>query len=174
MEAIYIPRLLKAREKKEELKIQETIPGLNTLTPIRGVMVVRHGGNFLEVSAQAETIVTLSCDRCLQNYNYRLSIDTSEIIWLEKETDLLDIPPQEKEVPLEDLSETLPPDGYFQPDAWLYEQLSLAMPMRQLCGENCQGPSGIQSSSATSPRVDSRWAALEALKNQLSGNNSEF
>ena len=47
-------------------------------------MSIRHGGTFLEILAQAETIVTLTCDRCLQNYNYRLSIDTSEIIWLEE------------------------------------------------------------------------------------------
>ena len=72
MEDIYIPQLLKAPGRKREIEINEVIPGLETLTPIRGTLIVRHGGNFLELSVQAETIVTLICDRCLQNYNHRL------------------------------------------------------------------------------------------------------
>ena len=168
MEAIYIPQLLKAPKRKEEIKFQEPISGLDTLTPVRGVMSVRHGGTFLEVLAQAETIVTLTCDRCLQNYNHRLSIDTSEIIWLEEQKVTADSFLAEKEVSLEDLSETLPPNGHFQPDAWLYEQLSLAMPMRKICGQDCQGADSP--TEITEPVIDSRWSSLAALKEQLSKN----
>lgn len=167
MEAIYIPRLLKLPERKEEITIQELIAGLNTLTPVRGLMVIKHGGNYLEVVAKAETIVTLVCDRCLNHYNHRISINTSELIWLEAEQS--EDFPQEREVAVEDLSETLSPDGYFEPETWLYEQLSLAMPLRQLCGKTCQGteitPAVVSSS------IDSRWASLANLKNQLSPNN---
>ncbi|MGK7878019.1 MAG: DUF177 domain-containing protein [Xenococcaceae cyanobacterium] len=166
MQAIYIPQLLKAPEKTEEFQIQEFMAGLETLTPVRGRMVVTHGGNFLEISVQAETIITLTCDRCLQQYNHRLSLNTSELIWLDKNADLGDNYPLEREVSLEDLSETLPPWDYFHPDTWLYEQLCLAMPLRQLCDKNCQGVAPASSSSE--PLIDSRWASLEALKKQLS------
>ena len=162
MEAIYIPQLLKAPQKTEDIQLQEFVAGLKTLTPIRGRMVVTHGGSYLEVATTAETIVTLICDRCLQQYNHRLSIDTSELIWLDQ-TDEQDIP-LEREVKWEDLSETLDPNGYFQPDVWLYEQLSLAMPMRQLCSQDCQKPSV----AVDEPTTDSRWQTLAALKNQLS------
>ncbi len=168
MEAIYIPQLLKAPEKTEEIQIQEFIPGLETLTPVRGRMVVTHRGNYLEVSTQAETIVTLTCDRCLQQYNYRLSVDTSELIWLDKNAQQKDNLPLEREVKLEDLSEKLPPGGYFQPDSWLYEQLCLAMPLRQLCGKDCQGTA--PTSSKSEPLIDSRWATLAALKKQITNN----
>ena len=160
MEAIYLPQLLKAPQKTEDFQIQEFIAGLKTLTPIRGRMVVTHGGSYLEVATTAETIVTLTCDRCLQQYNHRLDIDTSELIWLaQAEQDI----PLEREVKWEDLSETLAPNDYFQPNEWLYEQLSLAMPMRQLCSKDCQKPS----ISVTDPITDSRWQSLAALKNQL-------
>ena len=166
MEAIYIPQLLKAPEKTEEIWIEEFIPGLKTLTPVRGRMVVTHHGNYLEVSVQAETIVTLTCDRCLQKYNHRLSIDTSELIWLDEKADQFEGHlPLEREISTDDLSETLPPSGYFSPDTWLYEQLSLAMPMRQLCGKDCHRP---KSPLDSEPLIDSRWACLEALKRQLS------
>lgn len=166
MEAIYIPQLLKAPERKRELQLNEPLSGLESLTPVRGTLTVRHGGNFLEVTLKAETIVTLSCDRCLQNYNSRLAVDTSELIWLEAvEPNLAELP-LEREVSLEELSESLDPNSHFEPEQWLYEQFSLAFPLRKLCGENCQGAA----KTATDNRdvTDSRWASLAFLKEQLS------
>ncbi|WP_036485523.1 DUF177 domain-containing protein [Myxosarcina sp. GI1] len=164
MQAIYIPNLLKASGRKLEIAIEDRIAEFSTLTPVKGNLVVRHGGNFLEVVAKVETIVTLTCDRCLQSYNYRLAIDNSEIIWLELAGEIEDLP-AEREVSTEDLSETLPPNGYFDPESWLYEQLCLATPLRQLCGKECQGTT--QTSTASELPVDSRWSSLAALKEQL-------
>ena len=167
MESIYIPQILKAPDRKIEIIINDGIAGLNTLTPVRGKLIVRHGGNFLELIAQAETIVTLTCDRCLQNYNHRLEVNTSELIWLEATQ--IDTLPLEREVALEDLSETLSPTDYFDPEAWLYEQFSLAIPFRQLCGESCQGAPTTETHREN--YLDSRWASLASLKKIL--NTSE-
>ncbi|MBW4640998.1 MAG: DUF177 domain-containing protein [Gloeocapsa sp. UFS-A4-WI-NPMV-4B04] len=166
MEAIYIPHLTKAPEQTEVIQVQEFLPNLETLTLIRGRIRVTHRGNFLEVSVQAETIITLTCHRCLQQYNHRLAVATSEIIWLDETAGQPDDGPLEREVALEDLLETLSPQGYFHPDEWLYEQLCLEIPQRQLCDENCAGiqtgtPGGFEKLN------DKRWASLEALKKQL-------
>ncbi len=171
MEAIYIPHLLTRPKRQAEIIIDNAIARLDTLTPVKGRILLRHGGNFLEVVSQAETIITLSCDRCLQNYNHRLEIDTSELIWLESELENVDDLPTEREVSVEDLSETLPPNGHFDPEKWLFEQLSLALPLRQVCGENC--PGAPKTDSVNEFHVDSRWSSLAALKEQLnnSGNN---
>ncbi len=163
MESIYIPQITKAPDRKMEITIDDSISGLETLTPVRGKLVVRHGGNFLELIAQAETIVTLACDRCLQNYNHRLEVNTSELIWLE--ANQMDDFPLEREVSLENLSESLSPNGYFNSEEWLYEQFSLAMPLRKLCGENCQGTAKIETHQEN--HVDSRWASLASLKLNL-------
>ncbi|HEY9597702.1 MAG TPA: YceD family protein [Cyanophyceae cyanobacterium] len=167
MEAIHIPWLLKLREHTEVIQFNECIAGLETLTPVRGRLQVTHQGNYLEVSAQAETIVTLTCDRCLQQYNHRLTLDTSELVWLDESAEPDEELALECEIPLEDLVETLPPQGYFQPDTWLYEQLCLALPPRQLCDQQCPGIP-IDNNSGTSS-LDHRWDVLEALKRQLSG-----
>ncbi len=167
MEAIYIPHLLKAPQRKLEIIVRDAIAGLNTLTPVKGTVIVRHGGNFLEVTAQAETIVTMVCDRCLQNYNHRLQVDTSELIWLEAEIQSIDDLPTEREVSIEDLSETLPPDGHFDPETWLYEQFSLAMPFRKECGKECQG--AAKTSTAIESHIDARWSSLAALKDKILG-----
>ncbi|MBW4684762.1 MAG: DUF177 domain-containing protein [Komarekiella atlantica HA4396-MV6] len=167
MDAIYIPQLTRASERTEEVQVKEFLPGLETLTPVRGHVRVQHQGNYLEVSGQAEAIITCTCNRCLQQYNQRLSIDTKEVIWLDETANQAQDLPLEREVAMEDLIETISPDGYFYPSEWLYEQMCLAMPQRQLCDRNCPGI--ISSTTDTANPVDNRWASLEALKKQLPG-----
>jgi uncharacterized protein len=164
MEKIYIPRLLKMPEQKEEIKLNHQISGLNSLTPVRGIFQVAHRGNFLELQLQADTILTLTCDRCLQTFNHRLKVDTSEIILLKVEEAVLNYP-LEREIITEDLSETLPPDGELIVDEWIYEQLSLAMPLRNLCTNDCKPPK--LEVKEDSPIKDNRWSGLSSLKSLI-------
>jgi uncharacterized protein len=168
MDAIYIPQLTKAPERTEEMEVNEFLPGLETLTPIRGLIRVQHHGNYLQVLGQAETIITCTCNRCLQNYNHRLTVEPKEIIWLDEAANETDDLPLEREVAFDDLIETVSPEGYFYPAEWLYEQMCLELPQRQLCDANCQG---IQASAESkfNNSVDRRWSSLESLKNQLPG-----
>ncbi|MFB2838510.1 YceD family protein [Floridanema evergladense] len=167
MEAIYIPRLTKAPQQSEVIEVDEFLPDLETLTPVRGKIKVVHKGNYLDVSGQAEAIVTLTCHRCLQQYNHRLVVKTSEMIWLDEAANQLDDGALERETALEDLVESLPPNGYFYPDDWLYQQMCLAIPQRQLCDRNCQGIQLENSNSSGGGAIDSRWASLESLKERL-------
>lgn len=164
MEAIFIPRLTKAPERTETIEFKVFLKDLATLTPVQGWLKVTHQGNYLEVSAQAETIITLTCHRCLQQFNYKLAIAPSELIWL-NETPETDVLPFDQDLTLDDLVENLSPNGYFEPDTWLYEQLSLEIPQRQLCDQNC---AGIEiADEIKNPGIDQRWASLQSLKNQL-------
>ena len=167
MEAIYIPRLTKAPQQTEVIEVDEFLPDLETLTPVRGKIQVIHKGNYLDVSGKAEAIVTLTCHRCLQQYNHRLLVKTSEMIWLDEAADYVDDGVLEKETALEDLVESLPPNGYFYPDDWLYQQMCLAIPQRQLCDRNCQGIQLENNSNSGEKAIDSRWATLEFLKERL-------
>ncbi len=163
MEAIYIPHITQATERTVTLEFKEFLSDLATLTPVQGWLKVMHKGNYLEVSAQADTIVTLSCPRCLQQFNHRLSIKPAEMIWLSDQTQ----PEEElfdRDLSMDELVESLPPTGHFEPDKWLYEQLSLEIPLQQLCEQNCEGIEVELDSTAV---VDRRWAALDSLKGQL-------
>ncbi len=168
MDAIYIPQLTKAPERTQEIEVTEFLPGLETLTPVRGRIRVQHQGNFLHVSSQAEAIITCTCNRCLQNYNHRLAVDAKEIIWLDEAANEPEDLPLEREVAIEDLVETLSFNGYFYPNEWLYEQMCLAIPQRQLCNRKCPGIP-TTTSSDSEKLVDRRWASLEALKKELPG-----
>ncbi len=167
MERIYIPQVAKAPQQRQVVAVKEFLPDLETLTPIQGQLTVAHRGSFLEVTAQVEAIITLTCDRCLQQYNHRLVCQVSEMIWLQSpDVAEPEKPGLEVEVPLEDLVETLPPQGHFDPTDWLYQQVCLGLPQRRLCDTDCTGIP-LENQNLESQPVDRRWADLELLKNSL-------
>lgn len=163
MDIIYIPQLLKMPERSQSLQFNQYISGLESLTPVKGIFKIRHGGNFLDLKLEADTIITLTCDRCLQTFNHRLKVDYSEIILLNDQADSDFNLPLEREISEEDLWESLPSDGELNIDEWIYEQLSLALPLRSLCGNDCQPPTISDSQITPSAIVDKRWASLAKL-----------
>jgi uncharacterized protein len=170
MEKIYIPHLMRHQDHTLKIPIDQTILDLETLTPVRGQMAIQHQGNYLAVSAQAESIITLTCNRCLCQYNHRLQLDASEVIWLDDEIEDVNDGPIERKVDFDDLVESLPPDGHIDPETWLYEHLCLALPPRPLCSEDCAGLVVMEPTVAEVPPeaiVDGRWGSLAALRDQL-------
>jgi uncharacterized protein len=167
MRPIHIPQLLTLPNCTDEISISDVLPGLTTLTPIQGQLQVRHEGSYLRVTVQSETIVTLTCDRCLQQYNHRLVCNLSELIWLQEPAN--ELVSEEVEVAFDELLETLSPVGYFDPQDWLYQQLCLALPQRQLCDLDCLGLMATvpHKTGDQHQTTDRRWAALEALKQQM-------
>ncbi len=164
MRAIHIPQILNAPNKTISLDVAEHLPDLETLTPVKGEMSVTHQGTYLEVKGVASAIMTLECDRCLQSYNTRVQVNTSEMVWLEETSAESAL---EKEVDLEDLIESLSPQGEFNPSEWLYEQMCLAIPQKKICRPDCEGIE-ITSNPPAIEEIDHRWAALSSLKQQLS------
>lgn len=164
MDAIYIPQLVQASQKTERLVINERLADLDSLTPVKGELRLTHQGTYLQVSAQIETIVTLTCDRCLQQYNYRLAASVSEMLWFE--TPESEDAEEPVDLTLADPVETISPQGYFEPEDWLYQQLCLQWPHRQICGQNCTGMDQ-QLMTTGHQGGDLRWAALEGLKQSL-------
>ncbi len=147
LRSIVIKDLLKLPRQTLRLEFRQGIPDFESLTPVEGWIKISHRGHFLQAWGQAETIVTLTCHRCLQQFNHRLPIDFEEILWL----DGSDTPPED------DLVETLDPNGSFDTLDWVYQHLCLALPQRQACRPDCQPP------TLTTPPLetgDPRWAIL--------------
>jgi uncharacterized protein len=138
--------------------VDQPITGLDSLTPVRGVLHVQHHGTALEATTEVEAIVTLTCARCLQRYNHALRADVRELIELRGEAvSSLDVTTL---APGVDLDDQLDANGVFDPEHWLFEQLSLRLPLVNRCGDDCPGPACWGSAPST---TDPRWAALQAL-----------
>ena len=158
---------LKALGTAHRWQIEQTIAGLDSLTPVRGQLTVQHQGTVLAVKGQAATIVTLCCDRCLQHFNHPLQASADETIWLgeagpgaacEKEAIQTEAQLLELDV---DACDQLNPRGSFDPEHWVFEQLSLQLPLVNHCGSECPGPPTWSSDGRGG---DPRWAALGQLK----------
>jgi len=163
MEKLYIPQIAKSVDATEEFEFKEFIEGLETLTPVQGFISVHHVGSFLEVRAKASTIMTLTCDRTLVQFNYRLVIDTSEMICLAEPLPESEYP-KEREIETGDLVESLSPNGHFDPTTWLYEQLILAIPYPKIAPDAPALELTDSDNSNLDISVDKRWSVLSSLQ----------
>ncbi|MEB3333819.1 MAG: YceD family protein [Cyanobacteriota bacterium] len=149
---------LRALPEGKHWQVDQPIADFSTLTPVRGELRIVHHGTAIEVSATVDTIVTLPCARCLQDYNAAIQADLRELLQFN------DNPSRHPEGSAErlrdDLEEHIDPRGSFDPERWLFEHLSLRLPLVNRCGDDCPGPP--RWSSAPTP-ADPRWAALRRL-----------
>jgi len=179
-----IQELRLAPDHGRQWTVEHHLPQLDSLTKVRGEVVAEHLGSALQVRGEAETIVTLCCDRCLQPYNHVLHCRVKELIWLgddhnaphhhaTRHTGLAEQGEPPADFDDDGLSERLDPRGAFDPAQWIFEQLHLQLPLVNRCGEHCPGPalpSRHGNASATrgidgiaNKGEDPRWAALGQL-----------
>ena len=135
--------------------VEQEIGGLETLTPVRGYVQVQHHGGVLEVSGEAETIVTLCCARCLQHFNHSLSASAQELLEIDAS-----LAAETMGVASAKCDDRLNAVGLFDPQRWIFEQLSLQFPLVNRCGSDCPGPDRWSSDDCEG---DPRWAALRRL-----------
>ena len=152
--------------------VEGELDELPSLTPVRGHVSAEHRGNVLAVEGKLSTIVTLCCDRCLNQFNQKLSCTPSELIWLGDEQPTADELELSGEVAeMEGLVDVLDPRGQFDPQQWAFEQLNLLLPVVNHCGDHCPGPPGLQQQpvipDTKTKAVDPRWQALQQLQQQI-------
>jgi len=153
-------------------EVKGELDELPSLTPVRGHVSAEHRGNVSAVEGRLDTIVTLCCDRCLNQFNQKLSCTPSELIWLGDEQPTADELELSGEVAeMEGLVDVLDPRGQFDPQQWAFEQLNLLLPVVNHCGDHCPGPPGLQQQpvipDTKTKAVDPRWQALQQLQQQI-------
>ena len=153
--------------------IEGSLEDLTSLTPVRGNLQAEHLGNFLALNGRFQTIVTLCCDRCLGQFNHQLIADVEEIIWLgELDNEAALTAAGLNSDVRQGLVECLDPRGSFDPERWVYEQLSLELPVVNRCGSDCpgmppgRGPGSDQERLHGAEPLDPRWQALRELSRE--------
>ena len=160
---------LKLIAEPKTWQINLYLDNLPSLTPIRGFITAAHLGNRLNIKAKINTIITLRCDRCLKNYNQELYYDSEEIILIIEENPTKEIN-ETKELKY-DLIERMHKNEKFNPKAWVFEQMSLQLPLLSTCGTDCKGPDyqskeegiGISQTGDSDISIDPRWNELKKL-----------
>ncbi|MFN6133754.1 MAG: YceD family protein [Synechococcaceae cyanobacterium] len=173
---IPLPQLLQ-RGGELELSVLQPLADLQDAELVQGWIRLRHHGTALEVEGEASATLRCRCDRCLRPFllpvraqaHERLCLDPggtppgesgpndrlASSAWL---NDAGGLDPQAWLG--EDPEERLDPQGVFDPEHWLFEQLSLQRPLVYHCGPDCPGPDRWSSAGG---EPDRRWQALRQL-----------
>lgn len=138
-------------------QVHQQIAGLDSQGPVVGHLRAWPDGPLLRLEGQLQASVSLRCDRCLQTYAQPLRARVSERLAVGGSDQDLN---EALDFDAEGVSEQLDPDGSFDPQQWVYEQLSLQLPLVNRCGSDCPGPA---SWGTGDPLPDPRWAALRSL-----------
>ena len=161
-------RELRALESPRVWTVDGYLNDLPSLTPVRGTIQAEHLGNVLAVHGSLQTIVTLICDRCLNQFNQALISTTEELIWLgEEQNNHEQLEASAGFEQMSGLLERLDPQGPFDPQQWAFEHLNLQLPAVNRCSGDCPGPPGL-STSGSEDGLDSgsdpRWDVLKQLQ----------
>lgn len=159
---IPLDELLQAPDQTLTCEFKQLFEGFESLIPVEGSVRLIHHGNFLEAFGETKTIVTMTCHRCLQQFNHRLELEFNEILWIEEPSPTI---AAEVELGMEDLVERIPPHGSFDVEDWIYQNLYLGLPVQLACRLDC--PGFEIPAQPEQPKGDPRWAALRVLQAEL-------
>jgi uncharacterized protein len=143
---------------------------LNVKGPVKGSLEIKKVGQEVLVRGKVSGEVKLTCARCLKEFESGIMEEVD--IELRPALDLERAAP-ERELGTDDLDVE-----FFRGDALdishlAAEQISLAVPMKPLCQDDCGGicpACGADRTLGTcgcEPDVDPRWSALKDLKDQI-------
>ena len=157
---------LKALSTSKEWPIEGYLDEIASITPIRGMLIAGYQENTLKVKGNFSTIINLICDRCALNYNYSLMFNSEEFILIGDEKD------STEDLPLNELAEYIFSSDNFDPERWVIEQLSLQVPLINICSDQCLGPITINKENLSpsisaecidQQKFDPRWSQLKRL-----------
>lgn len=159
-----------------DIDFKETLEGTQAVKPAVGDLTVIASSTGMRLSGKVQTLLKLSCDRCLRPYFYSLSVDIDERFVIDGFGDWdSKSDKRDRELNKDDFFETLPPDNTLDITDVVYQAVTLATPPVCLCGDECPGPPMPTKSGKKAPlnqgkearkaqnQIDPRWKNLKTL-----------
>ena len=128
------------------------ISEVNSIGPVEAELVLKSLGEFIEVSGNVKGVLSLQCDVCLNNFEYKFDFDIDEMF---AKTALSAEYAQETEIKEGDFITDL--NGADEIDIYdlLYQSVILNLPNKKVCGINCNGEDKFSKEEEMSdPRMD--------------------
>ncbi|HEY0099173.1 MAG TPA: DUF177 domain-containing protein [Pyrinomonadaceae bacterium] len=150
----------------DKLPLEDELMRLASEAKVEGRASKRHEQVRLQGNVKAS--IEVRCDRCLAPVVVPVDADF-DVAYIPAK--LEEVTPEPTELQADDLNFAVYEGGELDIDELTREQLLLALPVRQLCREDCKGlcPTcgadlNTQECQCEQPEIDPRWAALAALK----------
>jgi len=172
---ISIDELRNLPQQKIILQFRESIEDCNAVKPVLGDLTATANSIGIRLAGNLQTLLKLTCHRCLRPYFYSLSLHIDES-FVESNAELEDKSnSRDRELLADDFVEELPDDGILDITDVVYQAVTLATPVTCLCGDDCPGPAfpGSETKSGSlaedkepkrpDDRIDPRWKNLKTL-----------
>lgn len=175
---ISIDELRALPQQKLNLSFRENIDDLNAVKPVLGELTVSAGATGIKLFGTVQTLLKLTCHRCLRPYFLNLSVPVEESFIEHRRQDDFERSgkiSREKELTAQDFIEELPEDGVLDITDLVYQAVTLATPVSCLCGDSCPGPAFPDAESLSGSladtkddkesqeKIDPRWKNLKTL-----------
>ena len=131
---ILIDDIENAPNKCLDIDFDEVIEDIPSKEPVKAHLKIKSLGDFIEITGNVKANLTLECDLCLKEFEYKLEFDINETY---AKNTLLDEYGQETE--LKDGQFIIDLEGSNEIDICdlLYQSVILNIPNKKVCGINC-------------------------------------
>ncbi len=171
---ISIDELRNLPQQRLHISFREEIEGLSAVKPVLGELTVSASSLGMRLIGTVQTLLKLTCHRCLRPYFLNLSVPIEEDFVESHITGDSELP-RERELLPRDFTEELSEDGVLDITDVVYQAVTLATPVSCFCGESCPGPAfpggeaesgslaGGKDAGNRDKPIDPRWKNLKTL-----------
>lgn len=172
---ISIDELRALPQQRANISFKENIDNLEAVKPVLADLTVNASSTGIRVSGNANTLLKLTCHRCLRPYFLNLNVAIDEFYREHAGHAEEERLRRERELTADDFVEELCEDGSLDITDLVYQAVTLATPVSCLCGEDCPGPAfpdgeaksgslaGSKDKQSQEDRIDPRWKNLKTL-----------
>jgi len=157
MYKVSVKKIEEEKNKTLNFNFEDEIPELKTR--VKAKLTFISLGDLIEVRGTVKGVIKLTCDMCLEEFDYNLDFSIDEIF---AKTKLFEDYGQETEIK----------DGQFITDLngadeidiydLLYQSVILQLPNKKVCGINCKGGKFLRDDEKFIP--DERMAVFKTIK----------
>lgn len=163
---INIKELHNLPEKQVSINFEEVIDELENNTPVKAILTATVNIYGINLKGRMQTDIKLSCDRCLQEFDYHIDTEINEDF---VNNDI--VPDDKKEYELKggEFAEELKGREEIDITDLLYQTAILEIPTKKICKDSCSGSEAYQK-IISEKFIDER---LEVFKSFSENNFSE-
>jgi len=156
---ILIEDIENATGKVLETDFEDIIEDIPSSKPVKAHLVLKSLGDFIEVSGTVQANLTLECDLCLKEFEYKLEEEINETF---AKNTLMEEYGQETEIKEGQFVTDL--DGNNEIDIYdlLYQSVILNIPNKKVCGINCN--KGVFQTDEEFVETDPRMEVFKNIK----------
>ncbi|MBI5599668.1 MAG: DUF177 domain-containing protein [Deltaproteobacteria bacterium] len=157
---------LEVTEEGKKLQELKSVERFSIIAPLKGSIGIKRSGVFIDIEGTVSTAASLQCSRCLKKFDFKIASGFTNRLELGSPR------AKEKELSREEMDITFFQGEELDTFDILMEQVSLELPIKPLCREDCKGlchRCGADLNEGPcaccgKDRIDPRFARLKDIK----------